>query len=71
MEQAPSSGKTAFIGLSSGTAGIVVLLYVVHKLGIDDMTPEVAGAIITIAGGIAASIMHNVQRYKENKEPKP
>lgn len=71
IERAPSSGKTTFIGVSSGTSGVVLLLYVVHKCGIDDMTPEVAAAIITLAGGVAATIMHTLQRYQENKEQKP
>lgn len=70
IERAPSAGKTTFIGVSSGTSGVVLLLYIVHKCGIDDMTPEVAGAIITLAGGIAATIMHNIQRHQENREAK-
>lgn len=69
MEQAPSSGKTvAIAGLSTGQA-IVLLLYVVHKFGIDDMTPEVATAIISFAVSIAAAFMHHNQREKEHAEP--
>lgn len=69
MEQAPSSGKTvAIAGLSTGQA-IVLLLYIVHKFGIDDMTPEVATAIISFACGITAAFMHRNQRIKENEVP--
>ena len=68
MEKSPSSGKTAFIGVSGGTSGVVLLLYVVHRFGIDDMTPEVASAIITLAGGVAGAIMHALQRHEESKE---
>lgn len=70
IERAPSAGKTAFIGVSGGTSGVVLLLYVVHKCGIDDMTPEVAAAIITLAGGVAATVMHTIQRSQESKEQK-
>lgn len=70
MEKAPSAGKTTFIGVSGGTSGVVLLLYIVHKCGIDDMTPEVAAAIITLAGGIAGAVMHVFQRTEEKKEAK-
>lgn len=68
MEQAPSSGKTtAIASLSTGQA-IVLLLYVVHKFGIDDMTPEVATAIISFAGLVAGALMHTFQRKQERAE---
>lgn len=68
MEQSPSTGKTvAIAGLSTGQA-VVLLLYVVHKFGIDDMTPEVAVSIISVAVTIAATIMHTFQRHEEKKE---
>ena len=68
MEQAPSAGKTiAIAGLSTGQA-IVLLLYVVHKFGIDDMTPEVATSIISVAVTLAGGIMHHMQRVTEKKE---
>lgn len=67
----PSSGKTvAVAGLSTGQA-VVLLLYVVHKFGIDDMTPEVAVSIISLAVGLAAAIMHHCQRATERKNEGP
>ena len=66
MEQEPSAGKTvAIAGLSTGQA-VVLLLYVVHRWGIDDMTPEVAVSIISVAVSVAATIMHVIQRRTEN-----
>lgn len=68
MEQAPSTGKTvAIAGLSTGQA-VVLLLYVVHKFGIDDMTPEVAVSIISVAVTVASALMHHAQRMQEKKE---
>lgn len=68
MEQEPSAGKTvAIAGLSTGQA-VVLLLYCVHKFGIDDMTPEVAVSIISVAVSITAAIMHTLQRRNENAQ---
>ncbi len=68
MEEAPSAGKTvAIAGLSTGQA-VVLLLYVVHKWGIDDMTPEVAVSIISVAVSVAATIMHLIQRRTEHAD---
>ncbi len=68
MEKAPSAGKTAAIAGLGATQAVTLLLYVVHKFGIDDMTPEVAASIIGLAVTVAAAIMHIFQRSEEKKE---
>lgn len=67
-EQSPSGGKTLAIGAMSTAQGVTVLLWFVHKFGIDDMPPEVAAAIIGFAGLVAGAIMHHAQRKKENEQ---
>ncbi len=66
----PSSGKTAAISGMAATQCVTLLLYIVHCFGVNDMTPEVAGAIIAIASTIAGGIMHELQRAREKKEAK-
>lgn len=68
MEQAPSTGKTVAIGGFSSASGIVLLLYIAKHVGLDDMTPDVAAAIIGFGIGGAAMIMHREQRKKENEQ---
>lgn len=68
MEQAPSAGKTAAIAGLTATQAVTLLLYVVHCWGINDMTPEVAAAIIGLAVTFTGAIMHVSQRREEKKE---
>lgn len=70
MEKTGSAGKNAFMGVSGGSTGIVLLLYTVHKFGIDDMTPEVAAAIITFASGVGAAIAHAIGAWLEGRKRK-
>lgn len=65
LEQSPSSGKTTAIASFGTGQAIVLLLYIVHKFGIDDMTPEVAAAIIGFAATVVAVFMHKSQRKQE------
>lgn len=72
MEKAPSAGKTVAIGGFSASSAIVLTLYVAKHCGLDDMTPEVAAAIVSLAIGFAGAIMHNTQRHEEKKtDPTP
>lgn len=68
MEKAPSAGKTVAIGGFSASSAIVLTLYVAKHCGLDDMTPEVAAALVSIAIGLAGAIMHQNQRSTEAKE---
>ncbi len=68
MNQPPSSGKTIAVAGMSATQGVTLLLYVCHKLGIQDMTVDVASAIICIAAGAAGAVIHDVQRKRERRE---
>ena len=61
----PSAGKTFAISSSTTSAAIILLLYTAHKFGVDDLTPEVASAIITLAMGLAGLVMHTIQRNGE------
>jgi hypothetical protein len=67
MDKPASAGKTAAIAGMAATQSVTLLLYIVHKFGIDDMTPEVAAAIIGVATTIAGAIMHGFQRSEEKK----
>lgn len=67
MEQAPSTGKTVAVAAAVGTQAATLLLYIVHLLGINDMPPEVANAIIGLSIAGAGWIMHNAQRKAEAK----
>ncbi|MEI6283176.1 MAG: hypothetical protein WCP82_10780 [Alphaproteobacteria bacterium] len=74
MEKAPSTGKTTAIAGMAGTQAVTLLLYVVHCFGINDMTPEVASAIIGLSITLAGAVMHILQRRQEkrtfdNEEP--
>lgn len=64
----PSAGKTTAIAGLSSTQAVVLLLYVVHRWGINDMTPEVAASIIGLATTITGLLMHTSQRNGEKKE---
>lgn len=68
MEKAPSSGKTTAIAGIATSQAITLLLYVVHLFGINDMPPEVAGAIIGLSTALAGAIMHVLQRNREKKD---
>lgn len=67
MEQAPSTGKTVAVAAAVGTQAATLLLYIVHLMGINDMPPEVANAIIGLSVATAGWIMHKEQRKKEAK----
>ena len=68
MEKSPSSGKTVAIGGFSASSAIVLTLYVAKHMGLDDMTPEVAAAIVSLAIGVAGAVMHSSQRKKESAQ---
>ena len=68
MDQPSSVGKQVALAGLSATQAVTLLLYVCNKLGMDDMTPEVAGAIIGVAVAAAGGIMHDVQRRRERKD---
>lgn len=70
MEKAPSSGKTTALAGIGATQLVTLLLYTVHRFGIDDMTPEVAGAIVGVAMALGGGIMHELQRMRERREAK-
>lgn len=70
MEKQPSQGKTTALAGIGATQLVTLLLYTVHRFGIDDMTPEVAGAIIGVSMAIGGGIAHEVQRWRERKEAK-
>ncbi len=67
VDSPPSTGKSVAVAGLSATSGVTLLLYVVHKFGIDDMPPEVAAAIIGLATTVAGAIMHDFQRRAERR----
>lgn len=69
MTDQPSSsaGQTVAIAGLSATQGVTLLLYVSDKIGLTDMTPEVAASIIGVAAAIAAGILHDVERRRAAK----
>lgn len=67
-EKAPSSGKTAMIGITGGAAAVTVFMYVAKHTGFADMDDATASAFVTLLGGIPSWILHVAQRNKEKKE---
>lgn len=65
IEQAPSIGKSTMIAALATSQAVTVLLYVVHLFGINDMPPEVATAIVGLAFGAPAYMLHFQQRKRE------
>ncbi len=70
MEKASSNGKNAAIAGLAGTQAVTLLLYIVHKFGVDDMTPEVANAIIGVSMVIGGGIYHTLEKLSFERQRK-
>lgn len=68
MNEPASVGKTTAIAGLGATQAVTLLIYVSDKIGLSDMTPEVAGAIIGFATMLAGAVMHDLQRRQERRE---
>lgn len=68
MNEPASAGKTTAIAGLGATQAVTLLMYAADKIGLSDMTPEVAGAIIGFATMLAGAVMHDLQRRQERRE---
>lgn len=61
-----SGQQMALAGVTSSQM-VTLLLYAVHRFGIDDMTPEVAAAIVGAATVMGGTFSHYLEKWLLNR----
>lgn len=61
-----NGGTTALAGIGA-TQAVTLLLYIMHKCGVDDMTPEVASAFVGVGAVVVGWIVHRLDARRPDK----